>query len=144
MISMNQQDQRNESAKDREVDYDVPIDRKPFVIQRERIEELFPSARDCEEVHHSQTRVAEVSEYPHCNTKAERNLQSAHGIDLKQAEIDLVKVAREPLILTGRNQLMRSPQEDEIRQPNAQDQQRNAFAAAAYFNVHGSSLVSCV
>ena len=109
MVSVNEQDKRNECAENGEVDHDVSIDWKSFVIDGKGVEEFFPSTGDREEVHYSQSDVTEVPEYPHRDTNAECDLQSARGVDLKQTQIDLVKMARKPLILTGRNQLMRCP-----------------------------------
>ena len=51
MVSVNEQDKRNECAENGEVDHDVSIDWKSFVIDGKGVEEFFPSTGDLSLIH---------------------------------------------------------------------------------------------
>jgi len=119
VIAINQQHQRNKRAENRQIDNGVPIDRKAPIVQCERVEKPFPPSCDGKEVHQGQGAVGKISKYPDCRQHADSNLYGTDPVDLSQADIDFVDVARQALVLGWRDDLVRCPKEDEPDQPGS-------------------------
>lgn len=123
VIPADQQNQSNESAKDREVNHLIAIDGKATVIDREGVQKALPAAQHRKQVHDQQASVREIPKHAKSYQKAQRDLNPAAEVNLRQADIDPIEMPRKVLVLLGRDDLMRRPEKNEPRQPKPKDKQ---------------------
>lgn len=122
MVTVDQQDQRDHGAKNRQIDDRVPINRKTLIVHSERVQKPLPPTQHGKQMHDRHGTISEGAEDPDQRQPKHQQLRGRDPVNLQQAQVDVVEMPGQLLVLTRCNHLVDCPEEQKPDQPQTENE----------------------